>query len=97
MTNQPNKFEIAFTASRALHAAGVTVIASMLTGEQPVLIVNRPPAGIKGAVRRRLALADGRHELTRCAMYEGVRIEWREFVRPAPRIDLSSVEVLGNA
>lgn len=97
MTDQPNKFEIAFTASRALRAAGVTVIANLLTGEQPVLIVNRPPAGIKGAVRRRLALADGRHELTRCAMYEGVRIEWRELVRPAPRIDLANVEVMGHA
>lgn len=97
MTDMPSKFEAAFAASRALHAAGVTVIANVLTGEQPVLIVNRPPAGIKGAVRRRLALADGRHELTRCAMFEGVRIEWRELVRPAPRIDLSSVEVLGNA
>lgn len=97
MNELTEQFFALMTAQESLSAAGVTVIANVLTGEQPVLIVNRPPAGIKGAVRRRLALADGRHELTRCAMFEGVRIEWREFVRPAPRIDLSSVEVLGNA
>ena len=94
---KPDKFQLVFAAMQLLHAAGVTVLANVMTGEQPVLVVNRPPAGIKGAVRRRLALADGRHELTRCAMYGDVRIEWHEFVRPARRIDLSAVEVLGNA
>lgn len=84
-------------ATQMLRAAGVQVLAQVVSHGRPLLIVNRPPAGVTGTVRRRLVLADGRHDLTYYSVFDGIRIEWREITRPLRRVDLATLEVMGHA
>lgn len=67
--------EAAQTA-KDLEAQGVEILGHYSNGRKAVLIVNKPPAFVRGALRRRQPDGRGGTEYILAAPYRGLQIEW---------------------
>lgn len=65
-------------AAESLEAQGVAVLAHYSNGRKAVLIIDKPPAFVRGVVRRWQPNGCGGTEYIIAAPYLGLQIEWSE-------------------
>jgi hypothetical protein len=66
----------AATTARVLENAGITVLAHYSNGRRAVLVIDRPPQGVVGAMKRRQSDGRGGLERVMAADYQGMQLEW---------------------
>lgn len=76
----PDALQLAANAARSLVGCGIQVLASYANGRRPVLIIDKPPRFVRGAVKRRQPNGRGGITLACAASYQGCQIEWLQDV-----------------
>lgn len=74
----------AAAVAERLSAIHCTVLSAYANGRRPVLVIDRPPPFVQGAVKRQHPDGVGGIERVFAAGYHGVQLEWIDHV-PASR------------
>ena len=64
-------------AIRALRKQSVSILSMRNNGRRLVLVIDQPPAFVRGVMRSRHTSPIGNREYTMAAPYRGVQLEWR--------------------
>lgn len=65
-------------AVHALRKTGVTILEQRDNGRRTVVVIDHPPAFVRGGLRRRERMPDGRTACTFAAPWRGLQLEWIE-------------------
>ncbi|MGH8037034.1 MAG: hypothetical protein ACREPC_08010 [Stenotrophomonas sp.] len=68
----------AATTARELENAGIQVLSHYSNGRRAVLIIDRPPPMIRGALKRRQPNGMGGQDRIMAAEYQGMQLEWTQ-------------------
>lgn len=63
-------------ALHALRKTGVAILDQRNNGRRTVLVIDRPPAFVRGGLRRRQCTTDGQTTYTLAAPWRGLQLEW---------------------
>jgi hypothetical protein len=69
-------------AIRALRKTGVTILDQRNNGRRIVVVVDTPPAFVRGAMCRRRQTPEGTTEYTLAAPWRGLQLEWNQQPKP---------------
>lgn len=65
-------------AIHTLRKTGVAILEQLNNGRRTVLVIDRPPAFVRGGLRRRQRTPDGHTTYTLAAPWHGLQLEWNE-------------------